>query len=166
MASRVYSDTDRILPRTLIRGLVVLVLASLAFAAYARLTDRPLASTPPKAAIAEEVSVRLDSRIAAGEVTVRSTAGDVIAELGQDGGGFVSTIHRVILRERAKRGADGGAAIRIRAFENGRMGVYDPATDLAIDLMGYGPDNVAVFATLITTTQTHTNGGRTDGTAD
>lgn len=165
MADRVYSDKDRLIPKPLLIGLSALILASLTFTAYARISGQPLSSVPPSAPLATEVAVRLDSQFAAGQVVVRDAQGAVLLELGQDGGGFVSTIHRVILRERGLHKVAPDGPIHVRQYENGRIAVFDPATGYEADLMAFGESNIAVFAKLITTA-TQTDGGRTDGTAD
>ena len=153
-----------VLPRPFVLGLAVRVLASLTFATHARLTDRPLSSQVPASAIAAERAVLLVSNLTTGDVTVTSTEGETIAQFGQDGGGFISTIHRVILRERGKRSDALDGPIFIRAFENGRLGLHDPITGLDTDLMAFGDSNVEAFASLLSNMQPE--GGRTDGTAD
>ena len=164
MASQVYADKSRLLPPAMIKGLVALVVAALAFAAYARLTDRPLASQTPDAAIATEAVVLLRSNIASGEVWIMDPSGHDIAHMAE-GAGFIATLHRVVLRERGKHKVAADAPIHLRAFENGRYGLFDPTTGLTADLSGYGPSNTAAINELITTANA-TNGGRTDGTAD
>jgi putative photosynthetic complex assembly protein len=163
MSGKVYSDKDRLIPKPLLIGLSALILASLTFTAYARISGQPLSSVPPDAPLAREVAVLLDSQFAAGQVVVRNADGSFLQELGQDGGGFVSTIHRVILRERGLHKAPAEGPIHIREYENGRLAVFDPSTGYEADLMAFGESNIAVFASLIT--QSQTNGGRTDGTA-
>ncbi|MEL7115771.1 MAG: photosynthetic complex assembly protein PuhC [Pseudomonadota bacterium] len=162
-STHAFADKSRILPRTFIRGLAVLVLATLVFVAYATLTDRPLVAQVPASPVADERAVYLNSQLAAGKVVVTDSEGQLIADLGQDGGGFVTTIHRVVLRERATHGVAADGPILIRAFENGRLGVHDPSTGFDADLMAFGSDNIGVFAELLTITATDTNGGRTDG---
>lgn len=168
MSTPAYSDKTRrtspkVMPMGFIRVLIAVVLAALAFTAYARISDRPLASQTPDAPVAAEAVVVLRSNAATGEVWVTDEAGAQIAHYGQQGGGFLSTLHRVVLRERGKHKAREDAPVHLREHANGRLALYDPATGLNADLAGYGAGNRATVAELITTA---TNGGRTDGTAN
>jgi putative photosynthetic complex assembly protein len=163
--AQVYADKSRLLPRPFIGGLVVLVLAALTFACYARITDRPLASQAPAAPLASEAAVVLSSDISTGEVWVHHPDGTEIDHITKSGGGFLATLHRVVLRERGKHGVAADPPVLFRAYQNGRFALFDPSTGLDADLTGYGTGNVDTIATLITKANA-TNGGRTDGTAD
>ena len=73
--TRVYADQDRMLPRVLIRGMLALVLATLAIATYARVTDRPLVSSPPVSPVMAEASIIIDADPASGAATVHMADG-------------------------------------------------------------------------------------------
>lgn len=146
---RVYADHDRMLPRVLIRAMVALVLASLAIATFARVTDRPLISTPPVSPVVAETSILLASDGVSGAVEVRQADGALLAELSPEAGGFIAGMHRVIIRERTKHRVALDGPVTIQAFENGRMAIHDPSTGWGADLMGFGADNAGAFARLL-----------------
>ena len=153
-APRVYSEEDKMLPRVLIRGVLALICTTLAIATFARVTDRPLESTPPVSPIVAEAPVVLISDGVSGAVTVTHPDGAPIADLSAEEGGFIAGIHRVIVRERTKHRAALDGPITLYAYENGRMAITDPSTGWSADLMGFGADNASAFARLLAKTQT------------
>ena len=100
--TRVYADRDQMIPRALVRGVMALVLASLAIATFASVTDRPPVSTPPVAPVKAEASLVFESNAASGAATVWLADGTLLADLDPEAGGFIAGVHRVILRERTK----------------------------------------------------------------
>jgi putative photosynthetic complex assembly protein len=158
-STRIYTEADRLLPRVLIRAMVGLVLVSLAIVAYARVTDRPLESTPPVSPVVAEAHLTLISDAATGAVEVMDAQGTMLASLSPEAGGFIAGVHRTILRERAKYRIPLEGPVTLRAMENGRMAILDPATGWSADLMGFGADNASAFAQLLAlNTKGNTNG--------
>lgn len=153
MTTRVYAEQDKMLPKVLIRAMIALVLASLAIATFARVTDRPLVSTPPISPVVAESTLVLASDGVSGAVIVTDMNGAAIANLTPEEGGFIAGVHRVIIRERTKHRVALDGPVIIRAFENGRIGITDPATGWAADLMGFGAGNAAAFAKLLAQAQ-------------
>ena len=156
--TKVYADEARMIPKVLIRAMLALVLTTLALATFARVTDRPLVSTPPVSPVKAEALMILDADATSGAATVRLPDGAILAELGPQEGGFIAGINRVIVRERTKNRVAQGAPILLQAFENGRMAIIDPETGWSADLMGFGETNAAAFARLLAMTQ---EGGNT-----
>ena len=150
---RVYTPEDRLLPRFLIRGMIALVLAALAIATYARITDRPLVSTPPVAPVVAEAAVTFHSDGVSGAVTVLNADGTVLTDLSAEDGGFIAGIHRVIIRERTKHRVAFDGPVILQAYDNGRMAIHDPSTGWGADLMGFGADNAGAFARLLAQSQ-------------
>lgn len=156
--TKVYAEEDRMIPRILIRAMLGLVLAALAIATFARVTDRPLVSTPPVAPVEAEASLILDADASSGAATVYLADGTLLVSLSPEEGGFIAGVNRVIHRERTKHRVAQGAPILLQAFENGRMAITDPETGWSADLMGFGKTNAAAFARLLAMTQ---EGGNT-----
>ena len=156
--TKVYADEDRMIPKVLIRAMLALVLATLAIATFARVTDRPLVSTPPVSPVKAQAALILEADAASGAATVLLADGSVLVELAPEEGGFIAGVNRVIVRERTKHRAAQGAPILLQAFENGRMAITDPETGWSADLMGFGETNAAAFARLLAMTQ---EGGNT-----
>lgn len=151
--TKVYAEEARMIPKVLIRSMLALVLASLAIATFARVTDRPLVSTPPVSPIQAEAALILDADASSGAATVYLPNGTLLADLSPEEGGFIAGINRVIVRERTKHRVAQGAPILLQAFENGRMAITDPETGWSADLMGFGESNAAAFARLLAQTQ-------------
>jgi len=160
--ARIYAEEDKMLPRVLIRGVLCLIVATLAIATFASVTDRPLEATPPVSPVVAETQMVLTSDGVTGAVRVHDTNGTLIANLDAEAGGFISGVHRVIIRERTKHRTALQGPVTLQAFENGRMAITDPSTGWKADLMGFGADNARAFAQLLAKTQ----GGNTHGTTD
>lgn len=157
--TKVYSESDSMVPRTMVRAMVVLVLATLAIVVIARVTDRPLSSTVPESRVQAEVSLILEADPASGAATVYRSSGHELASYQADEGGFIAGITRVIARERTKHRVALDGPVTLQAYENGRMAILDPATGWRADLMGFGADNAEAFARLLALA--HETGGNT-----
>lgn len=140
-------DTDMI-PRLMVRAMFGLVMAVLALVTYARVTDRPLVSTPPAGAIVHERSFLLDGDMS-GAVTVTAPDGTLISDLTPEKGGFISGVWRVIERERTKHRAVMDGPVTVMRYDTGRISIQDPSTGWSADLMGFGADNAKAFARLL-----------------
>ena len=161
--TRIHARPDELVPRVLVRAMLALVLVILSLVTVARLTDRPLESTPPNTAVIAERVIHI-SGDASGAARVLDEAGSVIASFPSDKGGFVAGIYRVLQRERGKIGADAAAPVVLRLREGNRLSLYDPLTDWSAELMGFGADNLRTFARLLEPPQTQ--GGSHHGTTD
>ncbi len=151
--TKVYAEEHQMIPKVLIRAMLALVLAALAIATFARVTDRPLVSTPPVSPVKAEAALILEADAASGAATVYLSDGTLLAALSPEEGGFIAGMYRVIVRERTKHRVALGAPILLQAFENGRMAITDPETGWSADLMGFGESNAAAFARLLAQTQ-------------
>lgn len=147
MAYRDNPERD-LVPPFMAWSLVTLALVSLMLVAAARLTGRPLDSTPPASPIMIERQIVLVTDLS-GTAEVRDVNGQVIAIMPEGEGGFVAGIHRVIQRERTRYRVEDTGPVLLRAHENGRLSITDPATGWSADLMGFGADNAAAFVRLL-----------------
>jgi putative photosynthetic complex assembly protein len=137
------------IPRTLLRAMFALVMASLAIVTYARLTDRPLEALPPAGvAIAKERTILLYGDMS-GAARVLDLDGSVIADLSPQEGGFIAGIWRVLQRERAKNRAALDAPVRLVLWEDGRLSILDDTTGWRAELTGFGATNLDAFAKLL-----------------
>ena len=151
--TKVYADEDRMIPKVLIRAMLGLVLATLAIATFARVTDRPLVSQPPVSPVKAEVAIVIDADASSGAATVHLADGAPLAAFGPQEGGFIAGMYRVIHRERTKHRVTTNGPVILQAYENGRMGLIDPSTGWRADLMGFGADNSEAFARLLAQAQ-------------
>ncbi len=140
-------DRDMV-PMVLVRGMFGLMAASLVLVFGAALTDRPRIAVPVLTPIVAETIIDFDAT-REGSVTVRNEAGEIVALSGDDKNGFIGVIWRVLARERLLRGLPDTAPVRVVRRENGTIAVLDTASDWSVELIGYGPDNVAAFDRLI-----------------
>ncbi len=157
VSPRVFTPEDKMLPRVLIRSVIALILASLAIAIFARVTDRPLVSTPPVSPVVAEAALVLNSDGISGAVEVLKVDGSLLVDLSAEDGGFIAGIHRVIIRERTKHRVAFDGPVIVQAYENGRMAILDPSTGWRADLMGFGADNAGAFAQLLALSQKGNN---------
>jgi len=148
-APRYKTPQDRdLVPRMMVRAMLVLVLSVLAIVSYARFTDAPLVSTPPQSPVVLERQFFLSGDMG-GRATVLDANGSVIAKLSPEEGGFIAGVERVINRERIKHDVARTGPVIVRQHENGRLSIHDPSTGWRADLMGFGADNAAAFAKLL-----------------
>lgn len=145
-------ERDReMIPRVLLRAMLVLCVSVLIIVSYARMTDRPLAAQPPseiEVPVAHERLIRIFGQMD-GSARVMDVDGTVIATLSPEQGGFVSGIYRVLERERGAVGRSADEPIRLVRFSDGRLGLRDPLTDFRAELVGFGADNTRVFARIL-----------------
>lgn len=131
---------------------LVLIVATLSFAAMARYADVGSLRMPPATA----VETRLVAFETGGDETVVVTdmrTGATIARLAPDEAGFVSGMLRGLHRERRMRGAavsgSGAAAYRIDRSAEGRLTLTDLATERRIELGGFGRTHYETFMRLL-----------------
>ena len=145
---RLRHDANDLVPTALVRAMTALVLLILALTAVFVWSDRPLEATPPESEVRLERILYLAGDMS-GAAQVRDATGAVVADYTPEEGGFISGVYRVLERERtnARKPLDG--PVRLVAYENGRMAIFDPSTGWRADLMGFGADNAGAFARLL-----------------
>ena len=79
------------------------------------------------------------------ETRILNENGAILVEYPKDKETFVSTILRVINRDRIKRNLDKSGPLILQQKENGRLSIFDPSSEKEVDLMGFGEDNILVF---------------------
>lgn len=144
------SKNPEMIPKTLLRGMLVLALSSLALATFSVVTDRPTVGRPADAAVLEERSIILEG-LDAQAVTVRDTAGNLLLDLPH--GGFVTVIQSGVATQRRRHGIDPALPVRIVRYANGRLALEDPETGWSAELYAFGDDNKAAFERLMSQTQ-------------
>ncbi|MEM9060342.1 MAG: photosynthetic complex assembly protein PuhC [Pseudomonadota bacterium] len=139
---------DNKVSRTLMTAIVVLLSLILAMVATARLLGMEPVAKPASGPILAERVLFLESSIA-GEVQVTGQDGETIAHLPDGKGVFISTIHRVVKRERLRFQVDPNGPLHLRRRAGNVLSLYDPLTEQSITLKGFGRDNIAAFAKLL-----------------
>ncbi|MDA0963009.1 MAG: photosynthetic complex assembly protein PuhC [Proteobacteria bacterium] len=139
---------DELVPVFMVRAMFALVVVCLVLVSAARITGRPLESTPPDGAIVKERLIYL-SGDTSGAARVLDANGSVIADLPGDQGGFIAGIERVIARERLKRNLPDDGPVLLQLREGNRLSIADPLTGWSAELMGFGLTNTRSFARLL-----------------
>ena len=140
-------DKDMV-PRVLVQAMFGLMLASLALVSYARITDMPRTGMPSAENIVaeREVSFLGDRNFG---IKVLDATGTEIATSTREKAGFIDVVWVAMMRERKVQRVDPSAPFRIVRRDGGRVDIIDDTTGWQLELIGYGPDNVAAFARLI-----------------
>ncbi len=138
------------LPKGLLYGMLIMVLASLALVTLARLTGMEPRAMPPDAvtAIVDERMIQIMAHPDA-SAQIYDEHGALIADLGPAEAGFISGVHRALVRERMLAQIQGNPPVRIVRFADGRLGLRDPFTGWRVELMGFGDTNRDAFLALL-----------------
>ena len=83
------------------------------------------------------------------ETLILSSKGEVFVSYSSEQSNFVSTVTKVLKRERKKVGIEENAKVLLRRDENNRLSIYDPETKREIDLAGFGESNLEIFYDLL-----------------
>ena len=83
------------------------------------------------------------------ETLILSSTGEILVSYSSEQSNFVSTVTKVLKRERKKVGIEENAKVLLRRDENNRLSIYDPETKREIDLAGFGKSNLEVFYDLL-----------------
>ena len=135
-------------PRFLVQAMFGLMAATLSIVAYAQWFDVPNRGVLIEAPITQSLEiVMVGDR--SGIYEVMTTDGQLIASSSEEKAGFIGVMGRVIDRERFVHDLTGNAPITVVRRENGNIAIVDDTTDLSVELIGYGVDNVAAFAKLL-----------------
>jgi putative photosynthetic complex assembly protein len=128
------------LPLIIICFLVLLI----TFVAVFRISDlRPFT-------ISEQINVKVEREIALeigeeGETLILDEAGNVLLSYSKEQENFVSTVTKVLERDRKKNGISKNSNVVLRLSQDNRLSIYDPQTEREIDLAGFGQSNIQVF---------------------
>ncbi len=135
-------------PKFLVQAMFALMICSLGLVSYAKLTGAPQSGVLVEAAVVESRDfVLLGDR--SGVYRVMDANGTQIAVSSEDKAGFLGVMGRVIDRERLVHDVESDAPVQVVRRANGHIAILDPTTGMAVELIGYGQDNVAAFARLL-----------------
>lgn len=140
------SDNPEMIPKALLRGMLAMVLATLAVVSYSVLTGRDHVGVPKPSTVVQEREIILQGH-SAQAVTVLNIDGSVMLDLPH--GGFVTVIQSGLATERRKHGIDPLLPVRLVRYENGRLTIEDDQTGWSAELYAFGADNEAAFERLL-----------------
>ncbi len=140
---------DRI-PRPLIVAVGAICIGALIGTAAMRLGDVPPRAQGPAEATAEAREAILIRQLDSGGIAILDPAtGARYAFLPEGEDGFIRGLIRVIDRQRMQHGVAFDGPLEIVRWESGHLALVDPATEWRAELIGFGADNYATFATLM-----------------
>lgn len=140
-------DTEMV-PRVLVIAMFGLMAASLCLVFFAKLTDMAPTGMPSAPKIVNERTVSFEGTRNTG-IMVLDETGTEIASSTRDKAGFIDVVWVAMMRERKVQRVDTTAPFRIVRRTGGRVDVIDDTTGWSLELVGYGKDNVAAFASLL-----------------
>ena len=132
------------LPLFIILTLVLLV----AFVAVFRLSNSNPYSIPKQLDIKaeREILLKIEEN---GDTIILDDDGNVLVSYSKEQENFVSTVTKVLERDRLKVGIFENSNVFLRLNENDRLSIFDPQTEKEIDLAGFGDGNIQVFFNLL-----------------
>ena len=120
----------------------------IAFAAVFRMSDLHPYSIPKQLDIKAEKEILL--KIGEdGETLIIDDDGNVLVSYSKEQENFVSTVTKVLERDRKKVGIFGNSNVFLRLSDNDRLSIFDPQTEREIDLAGFGDANIQIFFNLL-----------------
>ena len=126
-------------------GLLFVVAAVL----LARTTDNIIVADAPIGALVQARTL-LFSDGADGEVVISDAASSAIVRTLTAGeGSFIRGVVRSLVRTRHQQGLFAQTGFHLNLYEDGRLQLIDPLTEQVIDLVAFGPTNMAEFAALL-----------------
>ena len=132
------------LPLFIICTLVLFI----AFVAVFRMSDLSPYSIPKQSDIKAEKEVLLQIG-ENGETVILDEYGNVLVSYSNEQENFVSTVTKVLERDRKKVGIFENSNVFLRLNENDRLSIFDPQTEREIDLAGFGDENIQIFFNLL-----------------
>ena len=132
------------LPLFIICTLVLLI----AFVAVFRMSDLSPYSIPKQLDIKAEKEILLQFG-ENGETIILDEYGNVLVSYSKEQENFVSTVTKVLERDRKKVGIFENSNVLLRLSQNDRLSIFDPQTEREIDLAGFGDENIQIFFNLL-----------------
>ena len=132
------------LPLFIILTLVLLIV----FVAVFRFSDSNPYSIPKQLDIKaeREILLKIEEN---GDTLILDIDGNVLVSYSKEQENFVSTVTKVLERDRLKVGIFENSNVFLRLNENDRLSIFDPQTEREIDLAGFGDGNIQVFFNLL-----------------
>lgn len=104
--------------------------------------------------ISKQVNVKVEKEIILkigenGETLILDQVGNVLLSYSKEEENFVSTVTKVLERDRKKIGVSKNSSVLLRLSNSDRISIFDPQTERQIDLAGFGEGNIQVFYDLL-----------------
>ena len=128
--------------------IICILILFVAFVAVFRISDLHPYSVPKLLDIKaeKEILLKIDEN---GETLILDRDKKILVRYSKEQENFVSTVTKVIERDRKKVGVFDNSKVFLRLSDNDRLSIFDPQTEREIDLAGFGDDNIQVFFNLL-----------------
>ena len=128
--------------------IICILVLFIAFAAVFRMSDLHPYSIPKQLDIKAEKEIFL--KIGGnGETLILDGNENILVRYSKEQENFVSTITKVLERDRKKIGIFENSNVFLRLSDDDRLSIFDPQTSREIDLAGFGDGNIQVFFNLL-----------------
>ena len=127
---------------------ICLLVLSIAFVAVFRMSESRPYSIPKQLVIKAEKEILLKIGDD-GETLILDDDGNVLVSYSKEQENFVSTVTKVLERDRKKVGIFENSNVFLRLSDKDRVSIFDPQTEREIDLAGFGDGNIQVFFNLL-----------------
>ena len=84
-----------------------------------------------------------------GDTLILDEDGNILVSYSKEQENFVSTVTKVLERDRKKVGIFENSNVFLRLSDKDRVSIFDPQTEREIDLAGFGDANIQVFFKLL-----------------
>ena len=128
--------------------IICILILFVAFVAVFRISDLHPYSVPKLLNIKaeKEILLKIDEN---GETLILDRDKKILVRYSKEQENFVSTVTKVLERDRIKVGVFDNSKVFLRLSDNDRLSIFDPQTEREIDLAGFGDDNIQVFFNLL-----------------
>ena len=128
--------------------IICILILFIAFVVVFRMSDLAPYSVPKQSDTKAEKEILL--KIGEdGETLILDDEGAILVSYSKEQENFVSTVTKVVERDRKKVGVFENSNVFLRLSENDRLSIFDPKTEREIDLAGFGNDNIQIFFNLL-----------------
>jgi putative photosynthetic complex assembly protein len=128
--------------------IICILFLFIAFVAVFRISDLHPYSVPKQLDIKTEKEILLKIGDD-GETLILDDEGNVLVSYSKEQENFVSTVTKVLERDRKKVGIFENSNVFLRLSNKDRISIFDPQTEREIDLAGFGDDNIQIFFNLL-----------------
>ena len=127
---------------------ICILVLFIAFVAVFRMSDLSPYSIPKQLdnKAEKEILLQIGEN---GETIILDEYGNVLVSYSKEQENFVSTVTKVLERDRKKVGIFENSNVLLRLSQNDRLSIFDPQTEREIDLAGFGDANIQIFFNLL-----------------
>ena len=128
--------------------IICILILFIVFVAVFRISNVAPFSVPKQLDVKAEKEILLKIGVD-GETLILDENGNVLVEYSKEQENFISTVTKVLERDRKKVGILDNSNVFLRLSNADRLSIFDPQTEREIDLAGFGNDNIQVFFNLL-----------------